>query len=451
MGEAAKPSPTVALNAGIQASRGRNLALMIDGAHVLTPRRAALRHVRRCAPTSPPWWPPSSGTWGRASRVTSQQAGYDQGVEDRLFKSIGWPVDGYRLFEISHFIGERDWFDGILESNCLFVPRSLLEQLGAFDDSFDMAGGGYANLDLFERLGADAGRHRRQHPRRGHASTRSTAATPPTWPTRPIRRERVKSYGEHFRDLRGRRLLGASTGRCTSSAPWPRRRPAAPGPAGRCSLGFDATRRARPASGRAAAPRGAQARRHRGDVGPGGLARRHVARPARQPLPHRPARVPGAGHRDPARTRRRDRRRSRARRPGPLRWPRSPSGRRRRRRGRRRAARRRAPRPRPRSPTWSGSAQDPEVVGPRSPRSPATSPAPSCCSALGDARSARSPPSSQYAPLVPVGGYVVVENTVVNGRPAAPGFGPGPHEAAVEDPRGATATSWSTLAPSATR
>jgi cephalosporin hydroxylase len=34
-----------------------------------------------------------------------------------------------------------------------------------------------------------------------------------------------------------------------------------------------------------------------------------------------------------------------------------------------------------------------------------------------------------YAPLVPVDGYVVVENTVLNGRPVAPGFGPGGHEA----------------------
>ena len=37
----------------------------------------------------------------------------------------------------------------------------------------------------------------------------------------------------------------------------------------------------------------------------------------------------------------------------------------------------------------------------------------------------------RFAPLVGVGGYVVVENTVLNGRPAEPGFGPGPHEAVV--------------------
>ena len=35
----------------------------------------------------------------------------------------------------------------------------------------------------------------------------------------------------------------------------------------------------------------------------------------------------------------------------------------------------------------------------------------------------------RYAPLVGVGGYVVVENTVVNGRPVSAGFGAGPPEA----------------------
>ncbi len=37
-----------------------------------------------------------------------------------------------------------------------------------------------------------------------------------------------------------------------------------------------------------------------------------------------------------------------------------------------------------------------------------------------------------YQPLVPVDGYVVVENTVVNGRPVVSGFGPGPHEAVAD-------------------
>ena len=84
----------------------------------------------------------------RASRATR--------MDDRLRPGVRGPAvrrrstgrsDGYRLFEIGHFIGDRDWLDGVWESNCMFVPRKLLEQVGGFDESFSMPGGGYANLD----------------------------------------------------------------------------------------------------------------------------------------------------------------------------------------------------------------------------------------------------------------------------------------------------------------
>jgi cephalosporin hydroxylase len=202
----AHPSPTRALNAGITAARGENLALMIDGAHVLTPGvlHFGMKALSTYAPAmvATQQWYVGPGQQGDAG-----QAGYDQRVEDRLFDAIEWPVDGYRLFEIGHFIGERDWFDGIVESNCLFVPRKLLEQIGGYDECFAMPGGGYANLDLLERLALSPGvtvasilGEGTFHQFHGGTTTNVTDEVE--------RRERVVSYREHFEALRGRALMG---------------------------------------------------------------------------------------------------------------------------------------------------------------------------------------------------------------------------------------------------
>jgi cephalosporin hydroxylase len=206
MGCDAPPSPTAALNRGIAEARGQAIALMIDGAHLLTPGvlglgMTALETYEPAIVATQQWYV------GPGQQGDALHAGYDQDAEDRLFAGIHWPVDGYRLFEIGHFIGERDWFDGIVESNCLFVPRSLLEQAGGLDDSFSMPGGGYANLDLFERLGftpgvrvasllGEATFHQ------VHGGTTTNVADPTD------RRGLVFSYGEHFRALRGRQLEG---------------------------------------------------------------------------------------------------------------------------------------------------------------------------------------------------------------------------------------------------
>jgi len=200
------PSPTVALNAGIASARGDALAMMIDGAHVLTP--GVLRFGMKALDTYAPAVVATQQWYlGPGQQGDAQHAGYDQRVEDRLLDSIQWPVDGYRLFEIGHFIGDRDWFDGIVESNCLFVPRKLLEQFGGFDESFSMPGGGYANLDLFERLALSPGITPASILGEGtfhqfHGGTTTNVADD------AARRERVVSYREHFETLRGRPLAG---------------------------------------------------------------------------------------------------------------------------------------------------------------------------------------------------------------------------------------------------
>jgi cephalosporin hydroxylase len=206
MGADAHPSPVGALNAGLSVSRGENVALMIDGAHLLTP---GVLHNAMIALTAYAPAVVAVQQWyvGPGQQPDTSREGYDQTIEDRLFERIEWPSDGYRLFEISHFIGERDWFDGIVESNCIVAPRKLLEQIGAFDDRFSMPGAGYANLDLFERLALTPGVNVVSMLGEGtfhqfHGGTTTNVVD------QVEHRARVAAYGEHFKALRGRGLLG---------------------------------------------------------------------------------------------------------------------------------------------------------------------------------------------------------------------------------------------------
>lgn len=206
LGDSAPPSPVTALNAGIRSGRGRAFALMIDGAHVLTPGvlRFGLAGLDTYAPAvvATQQWYTGPGQQGDA-----MDDGFDRAYEDRLFEKIDWPQAGYRLFEIGHFVGDRDWLDGLWESNCMFVERAQLEQVGGFDESFSVAGGGYANLELYERLGSSPditvatilgeGSFHQLH---GGTTTNQTDPTE--------RRARVFGYSQEYAQLRGRPFRG---------------------------------------------------------------------------------------------------------------------------------------------------------------------------------------------------------------------------------------------------
>ncbi|MCB1016770.1 MAG: glycosyltransferase family 2 protein, partial [Acidimicrobiales bacterium] len=116
LGDDAQPSPAHALNRGMALAGGDAICFMIDGAHVLTPGvlRYGLQGLRTYAPTvvATQLWYVGPGQQGDA-----MLEGYDQDYEDRLFDEIAWPGDGYRLFDIGHFVGDRDWLDGLWESN----------------------------------------------------------------------------------------------------------------------------------------------------------------------------------------------------------------------------------------------------------------------------------------------------------------------------------------------
>jgi cephalosporin hydroxylase len=202
LGNAATPSPALAINRGIGLAGGKAVALMIDGAHLLTPGvlrfgMLGLDTFESAVVVTQPWH------IGPGQQPEAIEGGYDEDYEDSLLEEIGWPDDGYRLFDISVFQGERDWFDLLWESNCILLPRTLLERVGGMDESFSMPGGGYANLDFYARAASIPGvtivsllGEGSFHQMHGGATT--------NLPSLEERSARIASYGEHYAALRGR-------------------------------------------------------------------------------------------------------------------------------------------------------------------------------------------------------------------------------------------------------
>jgi len=145
------PSPVGPLNRAATEARGRVLAMMIDGAHVLTP--GAVRLAMECFRENPDALVALRGWFMGGDQRWLSVAGYSREQEDRLFGAIDWPADGYGLFRVgapmSHH--QNAWFRGLAESNCLFLPMELWRRIGGYDEGFDEPGAGLANLDLFGR------------------------------------------------------------------------------------------------------------------------------------------------------------------------------------------------------------------------------------------------------------------------------------------------------------
>lgn len=148
----ALPTPVAAANRGIELARGELIGMVIDGARLASPgllsgALAAARITDRAVITAPGWH------LGPATHMEAGRTAYDRSAEDDLLDRIGWPGDGYQLFEISSMGGSmsRGIFGPKGESNSLFMPRSLWEELGGYDARFSLPGGGLANHDLYRR------------------------------------------------------------------------------------------------------------------------------------------------------------------------------------------------------------------------------------------------------------------------------------------------------------
>jgi len=150
--ENASRSPAAAINQGVALSRGKLVGIYIDGARLASPGLLSTALRGSCLYDDPIV---ATLGWHLGPEVQQKSvlSGYCKQVEDALLESISWPLDGYRLFEISTLAlsSRRGYFATPSESNALFMKHSTFDELHGFDTAFDEPGGGLLNLDFFIR------------------------------------------------------------------------------------------------------------------------------------------------------------------------------------------------------------------------------------------------------------------------------------------------------------
>ena len=146
-------SPLTAVNEAVAQTTGERIAVVLDGACLLTPG------VLELATGALDTWPGAFVTtyaWqlGDQLQNVSVTQGYDPDVEKTLLAQIGWPDDGYALFDRAMLDQSNPdgWFGPIAECRFFMTDRQVWERLGGYDEDFTAPGGGLGGLDLFERL-----------------------------------------------------------------------------------------------------------------------------------------------------------------------------------------------------------------------------------------------------------------------------------------------------------
>ncbi len=149
----ARPSPIAALNAAVAATRGRLLAVILDGACMVTPGIlsagiTAQRLAPRVFATAFAWH------LGPDLQARSMSVGYGPHSEERVLRDSGWPANGYALFREAAIDPSNPggWFGPISESRFFVMPRELWDAVGGYEERFQSPGGGLAALDFFRRV-----------------------------------------------------------------------------------------------------------------------------------------------------------------------------------------------------------------------------------------------------------------------------------------------------------
>jgi len=153
----ASPNPGVAVNRAARTARGDALAIMIDGARMVTP--GVLSWGLRLLAMSPRALV-EVRSWHLGPKFQSESIleGYNHDVEAALLLETRWWENGYRLFNISasNTLTDDGFTRKATESNCLLLPKSLFNEIHGFNEAYKQPGGGLVNHDFYARVVAAA-------------------------------------------------------------------------------------------------------------------------------------------------------------------------------------------------------------------------------------------------------------------------------------------------------
>lgn len=147
-------SPVNSINFAFDHCRGKNIALLIDGARMVTPGLVAnILSVYRANERSVIGVP--GYQLGDIHHNQSEGPAQSLRHEQALLKSIEWPSKGYELFSIASLSSANrfGYLHPLMESNCIVAPYDFYRQIGFADTRFTLPGGGAVNLHLWRSLG----------------------------------------------------------------------------------------------------------------------------------------------------------------------------------------------------------------------------------------------------------------------------------------------------------
>lgn len=145
-------SPAPAVNAGVAAAETEHVAIVVDGARMVSPGMVgeSLRALRAFDDAVVGALPLHIGK----DAATRWKQPFDQAAEDEWLAGFDWQADGYKLFEAAVMAKPEKlgFLCGLpTELSWLAMPKAGFDRLGGYDEAFASPGGGFVNQDFLKR------------------------------------------------------------------------------------------------------------------------------------------------------------------------------------------------------------------------------------------------------------------------------------------------------------